>query len=97
VAIPALIVALAMVALGGAVFQVGIGILGLICLHELFSMFERARPARLAGAIGLAGLLVAASLGDRGTVLLVFMACIPLVFLVRCCWSSWRASRSCSW
>jgi phosphatidate cytidylyltransferase len=82
VAIPALAVALAMVALGGAVFQVGVGILGLICLHELFSMFDRARPARLAGALGLAGLLVAAALGDRGTVLLVFMACIPLVFLV---------------
>ncbi|MCW3000703.1 MAG: hypothetical protein JWQ20_1, partial [Conexibacter sp.] len=82
VAIPALVVALAMVALGGAVFQVGLGVLGLICLHELFSMFERARPARLAGAIGLAGLLVAAALGDRGTVLLAFMACIPLVFLV---------------
>ncbi|MDX6713585.1 MAG: phosphatidate cytidylyltransferase [Baekduia sp.] len=81
-AIPALVVALAMVALGGAVFAVGIGILGLVCLHELFTLFERARPARLAGAVGLAGLLTAAALGDRGTVLLVFMACIPLVFLV---------------
>jgi phosphatidate cytidylyltransferase len=82
VAIPALVVALAMVALGGPVFAVGIGILGLVCLHELFTLFERARPARLAGAVGLAGLLTAAALGDRGTVLLVFMACIPLVFLV---------------
>jgi phosphatidate cytidylyltransferase len=82
VAIPALVVALAMVALGGTVFQVGIGLLGLICLHELFTLFERARPARLAGAVGFVGLLVAASLGDRGTVLLVFMACIPFVFLV---------------
>jgi phosphatidate cytidylyltransferase len=82
VAIPALVLALAMVALGGTVFLVGIGLLGLICLHELFSMFERARPARLAGAIGLVGLLVAASLGDRETVLLAFVACVPLVFLV---------------
>jgi phosphatidate cytidylyltransferase len=82
VAIPALVVALAMVALGGTVFVVGIGILGLICLHELFSMFERARPARLAGAIGLVGLLVAAALGDRETILLAFVACVPLVFLV---------------
>ncbi|HEY6762471.1 MAG TPA: phosphatidate cytidylyltransferase [Baekduia sp.] len=82
VAIPALAVALTMVALGGTVFAVGIGVIGLICLHELFSMFERARPARLAGFAGYVGLLVAASLGDRETILLAFMACIPLVFVV---------------
>ncbi len=82
VAVPALAVALTMVALGGTVFAVGVGVLGLICLHELFSMFERARPARLAGFIGFIGLLVAASLGDRETILLAFLACIPLVFLI---------------
>jgi phosphatidate cytidylyltransferase len=82
VAVPALAVALAMVALGGTVFAVGVGVLGLICLHELFSMFERARPARLAGFVGFAGLLVAAALGDRETILLAFLACIPLVFVV---------------
>jgi phosphatidate cytidylyltransferase len=82
VAIPALVVAMAMVALGGGVFLAGIGVLGLICLHELFAMFERARPARLAGLLGLAGLLAAASLGDRETILLAFVACIPLVFVV---------------
>jgi phosphatidate cytidylyltransferase len=82
VAIPALAVALTMVALGGTVFAVGIGVLGLICLHELFSMFERARPARLAGFVGFIGLLVAASLGDRETILVAFLACIPLVFVV---------------
>jgi phosphatidate cytidylyltransferase len=82
VAIPALVVALAMVALGGGVFLAGVGVLGLICLHELFSMFERARPARLAGFLGFVGLLVAAYLGDRETILLAFLACLPLVFVV---------------
>jgi phosphatidate cytidylyltransferase len=82
VAVPALAVALAMVALGGTVFAVGVGVLGLICLHELFSMFERARPARLAGFAGFIGLLVAASLGDRETILLAFLGCIPLVFII---------------
>jgi phosphatidate cytidylyltransferase len=80
--VPALALALAMVALGDWVFVAGVGLLGAICLHELFTMFERARPARLAGVLGLAGLLLAAHLGDRHTVLLVFMACIPLVFIV---------------
>jgi phosphatidate cytidylyltransferase len=82
VAVPALAFALGMVALGEWVFVAGIALLGLICLHELFSMFERARPARLAGALGLIGLLLAAHLGDRDTVLLVFLACVPLTFLV---------------
>jgi phosphatidate cytidylyltransferase len=82
VAIPALALALTMVVLGGTVFLVGIAVFGLICLHELFSMFARARPARLAGFVGFLGLLAAASLGDRETILLVFMACLPLVFVV---------------
>jgi phosphatidate cytidylyltransferase len=82
VAVPALALALAMVALGDWVFVAGIALLGLICLHELFSMFARARPARLAGALGLVGLLLAAHLGDRHTVLLVFAACVPLAFVV---------------
>jgi phosphatidate cytidylyltransferase len=82
VAIPALFVALGMVAAGGTVFLIGIAVLGTICLHELFSMFERARPARLAGFLGYLGLLAAASLGDRETILLAFMACLPVVFFV---------------
>ena len=45
-------------------------------------MFARARPARLAGAAGLVGLLIAAHFGDRETVLLVFLACLPLTFVV---------------
>jgi phosphatidate cytidylyltransferase len=71
-----------MIALGDWVFVAGMGLLGLICLHELFSIFARARPARLAGALGLVGLLLAAHLGDRQTVLIVFLACLPLTFLV---------------
>jgi phosphatidate cytidylyltransferase len=82
VAIPAIALAIVLVAAGGPVFLVGLIVLGLICLHELFAMFDRARPARLAGAIGLIGLLCAASFAHRETVLMVFMACIPLVFVV---------------
>jgi phosphatidate cytidylyltransferase len=82
VAIPALAVALAMVAAGGYFFLAGVAVLGLFCLHELFEMFSRARPARLAGFAGLLGLLAAAHFGDRETVLMVFLATLPLTFLV---------------
>ena len=40
------------------------------------------RPARLAGFAGLLGLLAAAHWGDTGTVLLAFVASLPLVFAV---------------
>jgi phosphatidate cytidylyltransferase len=79
-AIPALAVALFLVIEGGAVFALGLLILGAVCMHELYGMYERARPARLAGLIALAGLLAAALYGDQFQVLLVAVAALPLVF-----------------
>ena len=81
-AVPAIAFALFIVLSGGLIFTVGLILLGLVCLHELFAMFERARPARLAGFAGIIGLLLAAYYGERQQVLLALMACIPLVFLV---------------
>jgi phosphatidate cytidylyltransferase len=57
-------------------------VLGAVCLHELFAMFAFTNPSRLAGLLGLAGLLVAAEAGGRATVLLAFVMCVPLVFLL---------------
>jgi phosphatidate cytidylyltransferase len=80
VAIPAIAVALFLVIEGGAVFTLGMFVLGAICMHELYGMYERAHPARLAGFIALAGLLVAALYGDQFQVLLAAVAALPLVF-----------------
>jgi phosphatidate cytidylyltransferase len=80
VAIPAIAVALFLVIEGGIVFAFGMFVLGAVCLHELYGMYERARPARLAGFIALAGLLLAALYGDQSQVLLVAVAALPLVF-----------------
>jgi phosphatidate cytidylyltransferase len=82
VAIPALGFAGLIVGFGHWVFVAGLFVLGAICLHELFEMFSFANPSRLAGLIGLAGLLVAAEAGGRATVLLAFVMCLPLVFLL---------------
>jgi phosphatidate cytidylyltransferase len=79
-AIPAIAVALFLVIEGGAVFALGLLILGAVCMHELYGMYERAHPARLAGFIALAGLLAAALYGDQFQVLLVTAASLPLVF-----------------
>jgi phosphatidate cytidylyltransferase len=82
VAIPALAFAGAIVGFGHWVFAAGLFVLGAICLHELFAMFDFTNPSRLAGLLGLAGLLVAAEAAGRATVLLVFVMCVPLVFLL---------------
>ena len=82
VAIPALAFAGLIVGFGHWVFAAGLFVLGAICLHELYAMFAFTNPSRLAGLIGLAGLLVAAEASGRATVLLAFVMCVPLVFLL---------------
>jgi phosphatidate cytidylyltransferase len=82
VAIPALAFAGLIVGFGHWVFAAGLFVLGAICLHELFEMFAFTNPSRLAGVIGLAGILVAAEAGGRETVLLAFVMTVPLVFLL---------------
>jgi phosphatidate cytidylyltransferase len=79
-AIPAIAVALFLVIEGGLIFTLGLFVLGCICMHELYSMFDRARPVRLAGFIALAGLLTAALYGDQFQVLLVLVAALPMLF-----------------
>jgi phosphatidate cytidylyltransferase len=79
-AVPAVAVALFLVIEGGLVFAFGLFVLGCICLHELYGMFGRAHPVRLAGFLALAGLLAAALYGDQFQVLLVLAATLPLLF-----------------
>jgi len=81
-ALPAIAFGVTIVALGGPVFTVGVTLLGLICLHELFRMYAHARPVKLAGFLALIGLALAAHLGGVRQVLLLAAAAFPLVFLV---------------
>jgi phosphatidate cytidylyltransferase len=82
VAIPAALFAIFIVAAGGPVFAAGVLLLGFICLHELFRMYEGMRPVRLAGFLGLAGLAAAAHFGGEHQVLLATVAFFPLLFLL---------------
>jgi phosphatidate cytidylyltransferase len=79
-ALPAIAVALFLVIEGGLVFALGLFALGCICMHELYAMYDRAHPVRLAGFLALAGLLAAALYGDQFQVLLVTVAALPLLF-----------------
>ncbi|HXW59135.1 MAG TPA: hypothetical protein VEJ23_06615, partial [Solirubrobacteraceae bacterium] len=69
VAIPAVAVALFLVIEGGAIFALGLFLVGCVCMHELFEMYARARPVRLAGFIALGGLIAAAHYGEQAQVL----------------------------
>jgi len=82
VAVPAALVAVALIAAGGWWFAAGLVLLGWACLHELFAMYETTRPPKLAGFLGLAGLVVAAQLGELEHVVLAFACTFPLLFLV---------------
>ena len=61
-------------------FALGLFALGCVCMHELYAMYDRAHPVRLAGFLALAGLLAAALYGDQFQVLLVAVAALPVLF-----------------
>jgi phosphatidate cytidylyltransferase len=81
VAIPAVAYAIFIIVAGGWIFAAGVLVLGVVCLHELFRMYESVRPVKLAGFLGIAGLAVAAMEGER-QVLLALVAFIPVLFLL---------------
>ncbi|MGO8906259.1 MAG: phosphatidate cytidylyltransferase [Solirubrobacteraceae bacterium] len=80
VALPAIALALFLVIEGGIVFMLGLFALGCACMHELYAMYERARPVRLAGFLALAGLLAAAHYGDQVQILMAAAAALPVLF-----------------
>ena len=81
-ALPAIAFALFIVISGGWIFAIGALALGLVCLHELYRMYDRVKPVRLAGYLALIGLVIAAQAGEERQVLLALVASIPLVFLL---------------
>jgi phosphatidate cytidylyltransferase len=82
VAVPAIGFALFIVLSGGWIFALGATLLGLVALHELFEMYGRVKPVRLAGFLGLIAMAVAAYLGDERQVVLAAMAFLPVLFLL---------------
>ena len=82
VAIPGIAFALFIVLSGGWVFAAGVTALGLVCLHELYRMYDRVRPVRLAGFLAFVAVVVAAAAGEERQILLALAAAFPLTFLL---------------
>src|SRR5919108_24532 len=82
IAIPAIAYAIFIVTQGGAVFALGIYVLGVVALGELYTLMGRVRPAALAGFLTLAGMVAAALYGGPRQVLMVLAAAFPVTFFL---------------
>jgi phosphatidate cytidylyltransferase len=80
VAIPAAVLAIVFVDLGGTAFAGLMILLGWACMDELYRMLDRWRPTTFAGLATLAGMVIAARFGSQVQVLLVLVAAVPVVF-----------------
>ena len=80
VAIPAIIFALVIVNQGGLVWAIGIGVLAMVAMGELYTLMGRVRPPALAGFLTLAAMLAAALYGQPRHVIMVLVASFPVTF-----------------
>jgi phosphatidate cytidylyltransferase len=81
VAIPAAIIAVIFIDLGGlpwALFLIAVAWAG---LHELYGLLERWRPVAIVGFASVAGLVLAARYGDLHDVVEVLVATLPVLFV----------------
>lgn len=81
-AVPAIAFAIFIVSAGGLVFALGLIFLGVLALHELYTLMARVRPINLAGFLALAGMVLAALYGGQFQVLLVLACAFPLAFFL---------------
>jgi phosphatidate cytidylyltransferase len=82
VAVPAALFAIFIVSQGGLIFALGLIVLGIAALTELYTLMRRARPVELAGYATVAGIVLLATYEQRADVLIALVAAIPLTFLL---------------
>jgi len=81
-AIPAVIFAVFIVLAGGTVFAIGVILLGVLALRELYTLMRRSRPVDLAGYLTIIAMVMVAAFADREDVLIALVAAFPLMFLL---------------
>ena len=82
VAVPAILFAIFIVTSGGLVFALGVILLGIVALGELYTMMRRARPIDIGGFLAMAALVLLALYEERSDVLIALVAAFPLVFML---------------
>ncbi len=81
-AIPAVAFALLIVTQGGLVFALGLMLLGIVALRELYSLMRRARPVDIGGYLAIVAIVLLATYGEREDVLIALVAAFPVVFIL---------------
>jgi phosphatidate cytidylyltransferase len=81
IAIPAAIVAIIFIDLGGLAFAVFMIAVGWACLHELYRLLNRWRPVAFVGFVSTAAMVLAARYGGLRDVLEMAVATVPVLFL----------------
>jgi phosphatidate cytidylyltransferase len=82
VAVPAAVVAIVFVDLGGTAWALFMLAIVWICLHELYGLLARWRPAPAVGFAAAAAMVLAARFGTQRDVLEIAMATLPVAFLI---------------
>jgi len=82
VAVPAAVVAIVFVDLGGTAWALFMLAIVGICLHELYGLLARWRPAPAVGFASAAAMVLAARFGTQRDVLEIAVATLPVAFLV---------------
>ncbi len=83
VAIPAAVVGVVFIDLGGLPWALFLIALGGACMFELYELLDRWRPVAPIGFAALAGLVLAARYGTQRHVLEVAVATFPVVFIAQ--------------
>jgi phosphatidate cytidylyltransferase len=81
VAVPAAVVAIVFVDLGGTAWALFMLAISWVCLHELYRMLPRWKPTPVVGFAAAAAMVLSARFGTERDVMLVAVASIPVTFL----------------
>ena len=82
VAVPAAVVAIVFVDVGGTAWALFMLAISWVCLFELYRMLPRWKPAPIVGYAAAAAMVLSARFGTERDVMLVAVASIPVTFLV---------------
>ncbi len=82
VAVPAAIIAIIFVDLGGLAWALLMIAIGAVCMFELYRMLDRWRPAQAVGLAALAAMVIGARYGSAATVLEIAVITLPVTFLI---------------
>jgi phosphatidate cytidylyltransferase len=81
VAVPAVIIVIALIDVGRLAWALFLIALGAVCMHELYRLIGAWKPVPLIGFAALVGMVLAARYGSERVVLEVAMAVIPALFV----------------